>query len=613
MIRLNNLSLTFGEQTIFDRISTLIQPHEKIGLVGPNGAGKSTLLKVIAGLQKLDGGRVACEGGMSIAYLPQEVVLTSPLSIFDETMQAYGELGQWHVREKELEAAGEQGCPEYAQLHADLAMHDHGAKAAHARRVLCGLGFENTRHDELVSTLSVGWQMRVVLAKLLLQEADMYLFDEPTNHLDLPAREWLCTFLRNSQSGYLLISHDRYVLDAVCDKTIVLGRGRLREYSGNYSQYRVQYEEQLAHQLAAKAAQDREIAEKKKVIERFRAKANKAKMAQSMIKQLNRIERFEVDEEALPAVKLPFPSIERAGAVVLNVKHLAKSFGDKQIFADATFEVPRGERVAIVAPNGAGKTTFLSCIRGALSAERGTVTFGHNVKTAVFEQEQVAALNLKNTVFDEVDEVACRGMREKVRNVLGALLFSGDSVKKKIKVLSGGERNRVALAKVLVQDANLLLLDEPTNHLDLLSKQMLAEGLAAYQGTLIFVSHDRDIVEQVATAIISIDHGKVTYYPGSYESFSYQREQQGAPQSATPTAAAKKSKSDGGGNDRELRKKIAKLEREIDKLETREQQLAEQLGQHEYGTAVYDQVLHKYESVRATVAQLHDEWEQLCA
>lgn len=610
MIRLTNVALSFGDQTIFDKITALIQPYEKIGLVGPNGAGKSTMLKVIAGIQELNGGRVTREGGMSIAYLPQEVVLVSSLSIFDEAMQAYGDLGKWHVREKELEAAGQQGCEEYAHLHADLAHHDHGAKAAHARRVLTGLGFENEKHNDLVNTLSVGWQMRVVLAKLLLQEADMYLFDEPTNHLDLPAREWLCKFLRDSSSGYLLISHDRYVLDAVCDKTLVLGHGRMREYKGNYSTYRRQYEENLVHQQAARAAQNREIAEKKKTIERFRAKASKAKMAQSLIKQLDRIERVEVDEEALPKVRLPFPPLERTGAVVLKVEKLSKSFGDKLIFADATFEVPRGERVAIIAPNGAGKTTMLSCIRGALEASSGTATFGHNVTTAVFEQEQINALNLSNTVFDEVDRVACRIMREKVRHVLGALLFSGSTVKKKIKVLSGGERNRVALAKVLVQDANLLLLDEPTNHLDLLSKQMLAEGLAAYQGSLIFVSHDRDIVEQVATAIISIDHGQVSYFPGSYEAFMYQREQQGAPEAPTASMGSTKNT---GSSPKDKRKEINRLEREIAKLEANEQKLAEQLGDHEYGTPEYDATLARYEKVQEQVAARQDEWEKLSA
>ena len=424
MIRLHNLSLAFGQQTVFNKISALIQPDEKVGLVGPNGAGKSTLLKVIAGSQKLDSGRITQSNGLRIAYFPQEVVLESALCIFDETMMAYGELGRWHVREKELRAAGQLESAEYAQLHADMAEHDHGAKSAHARRVLTGLGLEQARHDEPVSNLSVGWQMRVVLAKLLLQPADMYLFDEPTNHLDLPAREWLCAFLRASEKGYLLISHDRYVLDQVCDKTIVLGRGLLREYTGNYSYYRRVYEEQLEMQKAAKLAQDREIAQKQKTIERFRSKSSKAKMAQNMIKQLARIERVDVDEEALPSIALPFPPISRSGRTVIKVEGLAKSFDTKNIFDNVSFEVERGERIALVAPNGAGKTTLLSCLYGKLHADRGTVSLGHNVKAAVFEQEQVNTLDKNSTVLQEVEYASCASMRRQVRSVLGALLFS---------------------------------------------------------------------------------------------------------------------------------------------------------------------------------------------
>lgn len=609
MIKLNNIKLSFGEQVVFGGVSAMIQPYEKIGLVGPNGAGKSTLLKAIAGRQQLDDGRVTTSNGLRIAYLPQEVVLTSALSIFDETMQAYGDLGVWHVREKELNAMGQHDSAEYAQLHVDMAEHDHGAKMAHARRVLIGLGIEQERHDEPVTNLSVGWRMRVVLAKLLLQPADMYLFDEPTNHLDLPAREWLCSFLRASSTGYLLISHDRYVLDQVCDKTIVLGRGKLREYGGNYSYYRRVYEEQLEQQRAAKEAQDREIADKQKTIERFRAKANKAKMAQSMIKQLARIERIEVDEEALPAVTLPFPPISRAGRMVVKAQQLKKSFDEKTIFTNASFEVERGERVAIVAPNGAGKTTLLSCLYGKLQPEHGRVHFGHNVKVAVFEQEQIEALDANSTVFEEVSSAACAGMRAQVRNVLGALLFSGDAVDKKIKVLSGGERNRVALAKVLVTDANVLLLDEPTNHLDLLAKQVLAHALARYEGTLLFVSHDRDIVEQVATAIISIDHGAVSYYPGTYESFMFARQQESAtvPAVQKNEVPIKKEKT----NNRDARKQLARVEREVARLEERERAAVTELGKHEYGTPAYDKALASYEKAQKLLAAAQAEWEAL--
>ncbi|MDQ5891048.1 MAG: ATP-binding cassette, subfamily er 3 [Candidatus Dependentiae bacterium] len=619
MIRLQGISLVFGEQTIFNNISQLINEDQKIGLVGPNGAGKSTLLKVIAGHQKLTGGQVQISSGLRIAYLPQEVVLASTLSIFDETMLAYGELGQWHVRAHELERAGQTDCDEYATLQSDLAANDYGSKGAQARKVLVGLGFEQEKHGNSVATLSVGWQMRVVLAKLLLQDADMYLFDEPTNHLDLQAREWLCKFLRQSRSGYLLISHDRYVLDQVCEETYVIGKGKMRVYDGNYSYYRRAYEEQVAHFRAAKEAQDRDIAQRKQTIERFKAKASKAKMAKSMEKQLDRMEKVEFDEEMVPEIALPFPPLERPGEVVLRVEGLAKSFGDKLIFKDATFEVARGERIAIVAPNGAGKTTLLSCLYGAHKPDEGTFSFGHNVATAVFEQEQVSALNPNLSVFEEVENGACKTMRTQVRRVLGALLFSGDSVHKKIKVLSGGERNRVALAKILVQQVNMLILDEPTNHLDLLAQQVLTEGLAAYQGTVIFVSHDRDVVSKVATAIISIDQGKVSYYPGNYASFCYMRDQQ----TAANNAAAKNNKAAGGKSaplvieqapkEPATKKTLQAIEREIAKIDEGVQKAVAALGDHDYGTPEYDRALDKYDRLKEQLDGQQKLWEECYA
>jgi len=615
MIRLQGISLVFGEQTIFNNITQLIQEDEKIGLVGPNGAGKSTLLKAIAGQQKLTGGQVQISSGLKIAYLPQEVVLQSPLSIFDEAMLAYEDVGRWHVRARELERAGTVECDEYATLQSDLAAHDHGSKSSQARKILVGLGFEQERHEAPVSALSGGWQMRLVLAKLLLQDADMYLFDEPTNHLDLQAREWLCRFLRQSRSGYLLISHDRYVLDQVCEKTYVLGKGKLRIYDGNYSFYRRSYEEQVEHYRAAKEAQDRDIAQRKQTIERFRAKASKAKMAKSMERQLDRIERIEFDEEMLPEIALPFPPLERAGEVVLRVNNLGKSFGEKLIFQNASFEVARGERIAIVAPNGAGKTTLLSCLYGAHKPDTGTFSFGHNVATAVFEQEQVAALNQNATVLEEVENGACKTMRGQVRRVLGALLFSGDSVHKKIKVLSGGERNRVALAKLLVQQVNLLILDEPTNHLDLLAQQVLTEGLASYQGTVLFVSHDRDVVSKVATAIISIDHGKVSYYPGTYESFCFMREQQAAAQNVSQKAnkaiASVQEVKAQSVTPAELRKALTAIERDIARLDDGVKKAVMTLGDYDYGTPEYERMLEKYETLKKELDAQQRTWESL--
>jgi ATP-binding cassette subfamily F protein 3 len=410
------------------------------------------------------------------------------------------------------------------------------------------------------------------------------------------------------------------VLDQVCEATYVINKGKLKVYAGNYSYYRRAYEEQAAHFRAAREAQNREIAQRKQIIEKFKAKASKAKMAKSMEKQLDRMEKVEFDEELVPAIGIPFPPLERSGEVALRVENLSKAFGEKVIFSGATFEIPRGERVAIIAPNGAGKTTLLSCLYGALTPNTGTVSFGYNVATAVFEQEQVNALNPNLTVLEEVEKASCKAMRPQVRRVLGALLFSGDSVHKKIKVLSGGERNRVALAKVVVQQVNFLILDEPTNHLDLLAQQVLTEALVGYLGTILLVSHDRDVVSKVATSIISIDGGKVSYYPGTYDSFCYMREQQ----AAAVAAASKGSKPVSGAKNftdaapalvegqslASLRKTLVQLERELAKLDDAESVAVESLGDHEYGTPQYDKALAQYDQIKDRKTALQASWEE---
>lgn len=442
MIRLDKIALSFNKQTVFDKISLLLQPTDKLSLAGPNGAGKSTLLKVIDGSQRLNGGKVTITKDMSIAYLPQEVVLQSEKNIFDEAIDAFGELGQWHFRAQELEKIDQTATEEYVHLQNDLAEHGYGEKSAKASIVLAGLGFNTEQQKKLVKELSVGWQMRVVLAKLLLQDADFYLFDEPTNHLDLPAREWFCGFLRQMRGGYILISHDRYLLDNGCEKTAILEQGNISVYNSNYSDAQAQMERDAEIRAQQRATQQKEIAQMKESIARFRAKANKAKMAQSMMKQLARMEIIEADRSSRN-VRVPKVSVPRAGKIAMRVDDLAKSFGDKQIFKDVSFVIPTGSKVALIAPNGVGKTTLLSCMAGALSYDEGNVEFGHNIVHALFEQEQVRVLHPDATVLQEVENSAHPDLQDKVRAMLGAFLFSGkDSVEKKIKVLSGGERNR---------------------------------------------------------------------------------------------------------------------------------------------------------------------------
>jgi len=586
-----------------------MQPHEKVGLVGANGAGKSTLLKVLAGIQPLDKGRIVTSNGLKAAYLPQEVVLTSERSIFDEAFTAFGQLSEWHEEEIALEKKGEAGTPRYAELHSLLADHEYGVKRSEASQVLMGLGFEVKQFTQPVAELSVGWQMRVVLAKLLLQDADMYFFDEPTNHLDLPSKEWFCDYLERSAKGYLLISHDRYFLDNACEKIFEVERGALTQYEGNYSSYCDQKEHREAAQEAARIAQQKEISRMKETIAKFKSKASKAKMAQSMMKQLARIEIIE-SVVRRKRVSVPLPVPERAGSVVLKVDGLAKSFGDKHLFSDVTFEIERGKKVALVAPNGKGKTTLLNCLMGKVAADAGEVTFGHNVSVAVFEQEQVHVLKPNATVLEEVYGAASPEMREKVRMMLGCFLFSGDDVHKKTKVLSGGERNRVAMAKVLCKNANVLLLDEPTNHLDLASKEVLYKALQNYQGTIIFVSHDRDFIDHVSDTTLSLDNEKVSLFPGSYEEFCYQypdRHSRIDDENSAGTGDGQKQ----GTLHKQASRELSKVERSIEKLEKEKERLEEVMGDHEYGSDAYMNALDRYEVIVSDLEGLQKKWDEL--
>ena len=610
MIRLTNIALSFKKQTVFNNISLLLQPSDKIALAGPNGAGKSTLLKVIDGSQKLDGGTINVAKDMSVAYLPQEVVLQSSKSIFNEAMDAFGRVGVWHTRMLELEAQGLIATEEYVHLHSELAEHGYGEKSARASTVLAGLGFSLEQQEKMVDTLSVGWQMRVVLAKLLLKDADFYLFDEPTNHLDLPAREWFCSFLRQMRGGYILISHDRYLLDNGCEKTAIIERGGITMYNSNYARAQAQMEKDAAIRAQQRATQQKEIAQMKQSIERFRAKANKAKMAQSMMKQLARIEVIG-DDYSARTVRVPKVSVPRAGKIALRVDDLAKSFGEKQIFKDVSCVVPTGKKIALIAPNGVGKTTLLSCMAGVLSYDEGNVELGHNISLALFEQEQVRVLQPEATVLQEVENACHPEMRDKVRAMLGAFLFSGDDVFKRIKVLSGGERNRVAMAKVLLQNANLLMLDEPTNHLDLPSKQILLEALQAYEGTILFVSHDRDFVEHLADSLLVFDtQANVSFYHGDYTSWQFDQQQKGQG-NAAPAAKKKEKKKKVVVSADNRAKELKKAEARAEKCEIERDRCAEALGQHEYGTPAYNKALEAYEDASDLLDEATKEWEEL--
>jgi len=615
MIMLHEVSLSFGKQLIFDRISCNINKDNRIGLVGRNGSGKSTLLRILADKQGVDNGTVSIEKGATIGYMPQEVVLQSDKTIFQETFSVFSTMNALLDQAKKLEAKLEtspdgQVVERYATVQEKLAEFDVDHAMVETKKILSGLGFQG-RFDDLVSSLSVGWRMRVVLAKLLLQQADFYLFDEPTNHLDIVTKDWFLNFLKNASFGFMLVCHDRYFLDHLCTKILDLENGMATFYHGNYTFYTEQKDERARALESAAQRQQKEIAKKLKTVERFRASASKAKMAQAMLKKIRKIEHIEIAQHQ-KTVAFSFPPVARSGRVVLHAENVAHAFGDKKIFKNVSFDVERGERVAIVAPNGVGKTTLFNLITKKLFLQTGVIEYGYNVKSVLFEQDQDKVLHYENTILNEV-ESSCNDsqMRLLVRKFLGAFLFSGDEVDKKIHVLSGGEKNRVAMVKVLLQQANLLLLDEPTNHLDIQSKEVLLNALQQFQGTILFVSHDRDFLDKLATRILELKPNGMTSYPGNYESYLYhkqitQKSNELVKSHEKPIQSKKSNK-----EQYELRRTLNKLERKIDRLEDRIQVLHKMLEPLEYGTEqflkTYDELVKKQKKLDECVS----EWEFL--
>lgn len=617
MIVIDDICLEFGSQKIFDHINANIQQDQRIGLVGLNGSGKSTFLKAVVGDLQLDDGTITIARNQKVAYMPQEVVIASEKSILDEALSVF----PWYDLEQEhhkLELLLQENPTDqaiidrFARIAEQLVMMSIRQDRIEAERVLSGLGFKQL--EDPVSSLSVGWKMRIVLAKLLLQQADFYLFDEPTNHLDIVAKDWFLSFLQAAPFGFLLVCHERYFLDHVCDEILELERGEGTFYRGNYTSY----EEQKAHraQLREQAyeQQQKEISRKEATIERFRAKASKARMAKSMEKALDRIERITIPPPP-KKIGISFGSIVQSGKTVLTVHQVGYAFGDKKIFEHVSCTIERGERVALIAPNGVGKTTLFQVISGKYPLQQGSITFGHNVAYTVFEQDQQRALSPEKTIIQEVNSAAPKKTEMQVRSFLGAFLFTKDDVLKKTKVLSGGEKNRVSMVKVLLSDANLLLLDEPTNHLDIPSKDILLHALQTYQGTILFVSHDHDFINRLATRIVELTPRGLHSYQGNYESFIYQKklleQQQQQSMETEKEKTASPSAEASNYNSFERQKEIKKIEARIAKIEHNLLQEQERFGDLTYGTPSFTKTLERVEELKK---QLHHEqklWEEL--
>lgn len=505
MVGIQNLTVSFGGEYLFKDITFLINEKDRIGLVGKNGAGKSTLMKIIAKMQEPTSGEISYPRDCTVGYLAQDLKHKGGKTVFEETATAFDEIKKL---EKTIEDLTQKITVEDNHLHPDYMdwlQQLHDAQERHdllggssieseLEKVLLGLGFERTDFPRPTSEFSGGWQMRIELAKILLRKPDVILLDEPTNHLDIESIQWLEVFLKNYPGTIILVSHDKKFLDTITTRTIEITNQNIQDYKASYSRYVELRKERRATLLAAQKNQQREIEKTEMLIDKFRAKANKAKMAQSLIKQLDRIEIIEVEDEDNSSIHFRFPDAPRSGVLVAEAKHLTKKYDDKTILNDLNFHINRNDRIAFVGRNGEGKTTLAKIIVGDADAN-GIIHLGHNVKVGYYAQQQAEKLNGNHTVFETVDYIARGEVRSRLRNLLGAFLFGGDAIDKKVKVLSGGEKSRLALCCLLLEPVNFLVLDEPTNHLDMRSKDILKEALANYNGTLVLVSHDRDFLQ----------------------------------------------------------------------------------------------------------------------
>lgn len=519
MISIQNLSVEFSAKSLFDNINYVINKKDKIALVGKNGAGKSTMLKIIAGIQNPTSGCVAKPNDITISYLPQQMNLTDTLTVIEEVSKAFSHIDEMHQQldsiNKELQLRDDFESKEYQNLidqlttlNEHISIEDSENREAEMERTLIGLGFKREDFNRPTAEFSGGWRMRIELAKLLLTHPDVLLLDEPTNHLDIESIQWLENFLTTKANAVVLVSHDRAFIDNVTNRTIEISLGKIYDYAVNYSKYVVLHQERIEQQMRAYQNQQKQIQETEDFIERFRYKATKAVQVQSRIKQLAKIERIEVDEVDTSHLNLKFPPAPRSGDYPIIADNVGKRYGKHQVFDNATFTIKRGEKVAFVGKNGEGKSTLVKCIMNEIPFT-GNLKIGHNVKIGYFAQNQAQLLDGEISVFDTIDRVAVGDIRTKIRDILGAFMFGGEASDKKVKVLSGGEKTRLAMIRLLLEPVNLLILDEPTNHLDMRTKDILKQAIKEFNGTVIVVSHDREFLDGLVEKVYEFGGGKV--------------------------------------------------------------------------------------------------------
>lgn len=634
MFSINKLSVHFTGEFLFDEISFLINEKDRIGLTGKNGAGKTTLMRIIAGELEPTTGDIVIPKGKTIGYLPQEKLITSSETILDEAMKAFDEVIETERKISQLNEALSNRTDyeskaylnlidELNELNVRYSMIGGETREADSERVLSGLGFKSHDFNRPMHEFSGGWQMRVELAKILLKRPDLILLDEPTNHLDIESIQWLEDFLIDYPGAILLVSHDRRFLDSVTNRTIEISLGKVYDYPVSYSEYVKQRAIRREQQLAAHENQQKSIAEIERFVERFRYKDSKAKQVQSRVKMLEKMDKIEVDEKDEAALHFQFPPAPRSGKVVITAENLEKSYGENTVFSEVTYGIQKGEFIAFVGKNGEGKSTMAKIITEGLDY-KGYFETGHNVRIGYFAQNQAERLNPDLTVFQTLEEVSGNHTHGKLRGILGSFLFSGDDVDKKVKVLSGGEKTRLSLARLLLQPVNLLVLDEPTNHLDMTSKDILKNALLRFDGTLIVVSHDRDFLQGLTDKVFEFRNGSVFQHIGDVNQFlekkkmlSFQqleKKQEASKKQARQKSAGKQSyerRKEQERNKRKLEKELAKAEELVERLEAELTEMDEIMKDPAKLNDIDDQqdYFQKYQYKQQKLEEAMDNWE----
>lgn len=628
MLNIHNLSISFQGEYLFEEITFKLGNGDRIGLIGKNGAGKSTMLRILSKEQEADSGQIAADKDLKIGFLKQDIDFDFGKTVLQESYEAFKEI---KTCEKQLEDINTQlaertdyESESYNQLMIDLNEIQHQYEIlggynyqGETEKILQGLGFKREDFNKLTDTFSGGWRMRIELAKLLLQNNDLLLLDEPTNHLDIESIIWLENFLKNYPGAVVIVSHDKMFLDNVTNRTIEISLGRIYDYNKPYTKFLALRKEIKTQQLATQKNQEKQIQQTEKLIEKFRAKASKATMAQSLIKKLERMDRIEVDEEDNAVMTLNFPVSITPGKVVVEVENVSKHYGDLQVLHNVSMSIPRDTKTAFVGQNGQGKSTLAKIIVGELE-HQGNLTIGHNVQIGYFAQNQAEYLDGSKTVLETMIDAANETNRSKVRDILGSFLFRGEEADKYVRVLSGGERNRLALAKLLLQPLNVLIMDEPTNHLDIKSKNVLKEALNKFEGTLVLVSHDRDFLQGLTETIYEFKDQKIKQYLGDIDFYLEQRNLENLREAEKRTVVAKSEKSTDNKQSYQDQKKLKSLNNKLSNIESKINQLEKAIKEDDmvlatnyFETAAKQEFFDNYQSKKQKLEQLMEDWENI--